>query len=165
MTSSNPRVKQDITQQQLESLLKDNVASLDDDRYLCSDIELVVKAYEPFLRGVARHTRRVNKVSVQSACVSVFGYPKEKAKLFGQQMELALTHCRIKEKGVKTGARLSKQVKSVQLYKVYSTKCLAEPKSGSLPQGRPPQNTISLSARFPAGLLQRQKIVRKGISL
>ena len=112
---ASSRVKFTLSVEQCEILLKDHVASLDDQIYKNEDLEVVVKHYLQFLCACAQYTLRLNSKVVQQAAVSIFGIPPTGAKMFAEAMVLALQYCMSKGKCASSGKKLSDSVKSVVL--------------------------------------------------
>ena len=115
-----PKAMQTLTHEKLCEFLKDHVPDgVANEKYLKADQDHVCKDYNGFLVAVASCTMRLNKKSVQRAAMHVFECSLPEAKMFGQQMETCIAHCRSKASQATTGAKLSPWV--VNVVKAFST--------------------------------------------
>ena len=100
-----------------------------EDHFMCADIEQVVKWHEGLLKALAEKTSRINKKTLEEAAFKEFGGSKQRAKMFGQQLELAFSYIKAKGRGSTTGVKLSKSVRNAHMLRTKN--CAQNPMASS----------------------------------
>ena len=125
------RSRENITVQEVQQILnislKDGLGN--EDHFMSSDIEKVVKCHEGLLKALAEKTSRINKKTLEEAAFKEFGGSKQRAKMFGQQLELAFSYIKTKGRGSTTGVKLSKSVRNAHMLRTKN--CAQNPMASS----------------------------------
>ena len=111
------RSRENITVHEVQQILKISLKDgLDnEDHFMSSDIEKVVKFHEGLLKALAEKTSRINKKTIEQAAHNEFGGSKHRSVMFGQQLELAFSYIKSKGRNSTTGVKLSKSVRNAHM--------------------------------------------------
>jgi len=104
--------KSNVTEGQLENLLKEHVSSLSGEAYRNNDITFLCTEYYDFLKGVATVTPRLNKVPLANAAEAVFGVHPREAQTFAAAMHTAFRHASASK--ITSGSRSSRFVLGIR---------------------------------------------------
>ena len=112
------RKKQTIPLERLKEIGKATLAIPNPTWYLNEDLSVVVAGHQSFLVAIAPHTKRLNAASVSLMAKSEFQLGQREAKLFGDSIAAAYSHCLLTGSKAKTGKKLPKEV-----WAVYQASC------------------------------------------
>ena len=112
------RKKQTIPLERLKEIGKATLAIPSPTWYLNEDMSVVVAGCQSFLVAIAPHTKRLNASSVSLMARSEFQLGQREAKLFGDSIAAAYSHCLLTGSKATTGEKISKEV-----WAVYQASC------------------------------------------
>ena len=107
------RKKQTIPLERLKEIGKATLAIPNPTWYLNEDLSVVVAGHQSFLVAIAPHTKRLNAASVSLMAKGEFQMGLREAKLFGESIAAAYSHCLLTGSKATTGKKLPKEVWAV----------------------------------------------------
>ena len=107
------RKKQTIALERLKEIGKATLALPNPNWYLSEDLSVVVAGPLKFLIAIAPHTKRLNAASVSLMAKGEFQMGLREAKLFGDSIAAAYSHCLLTGCKAKTGKKLPKEVRAI----------------------------------------------------
>jgi hypothetical protein len=131
------RAKNTATAADVARVLRGGVASLEDEKYLTTDLDKIVEIYEPVIMDLLRLTPRPTAGVLKLGSASAFSEKNTDAECyaFGEKLYNAIVMCREKSKSMSTGKKLSDPVRKVCQFMLsggaVSTKAIEIPRSNS----------------------------------
>ena len=116
-----------------ENLLKAQVDSLDQHKYMKVDLDEVVEEFEGFLMAAYAMVDRMNVKLIEKAVKDIFGV--QHAQACAQRLAAAFSHLRKKEASMTTGAKLHPAVKRIIVAKQKQQSMSGTPKGQVSPHG------------------------------
>ena len=116
-----------------ENLLKAQVDSLDQQKYMKVDLDEVVEEFEGFLMAAYAMVDRMNVKLIEKAVKEIFGV--QHAQACAQRLAAAFSHLRKKEASMTTGAKLHPAVKRIIVAKQKQQSMSGTPKGQVSPHG------------------------------
>ena len=107
------KCKQTITLEILKHIGKEFLKEPNTMHYLCEDLAVVVASHFDFLVAAAPHTKRLNPCSLQLMIRDLWKLNARDAKLFGESLAAAYSHCMRAGAKAITGVKLTKEVLGV----------------------------------------------------